>query len=94
MKDTNFSRQKTWTIWQEMLDNSDLLKSQYDLVKGEWPKEKDEIVLIVDENNEISDFALYSFLLKYVSVSKNLYSVHFYSKLPLSRFQLLFRIYY
>ena len=51
-------------VWQEMLDNPELLKSQYDLVKGNWPKEKDEIVLIVDENNELSDFALYSLGLK------------------------------
>ena len=51
-------------VWQEMLDNPELLKSQYDLVKGSWPKEKDEIVLIVDGNNEISDFALYSLGLK------------------------------
>ena len=51
-------------VWQEMLDNEKLLKTQYDLVKGVWPKNKDEIVLIVDENNEISDFALYSLGLK------------------------------
>jgi len=51
-------------IWEEMLDNENLLKSQYDLVKGAWPKNKDEIVLVVDENNEISDYALYSLGLK------------------------------
>ena len=51
-------------IWQEMLDNEELLKNQYDLVKGNWPQNKDEIVLIVDEDNEISDFALYSLGLK------------------------------
>ncbi len=51
-------------VWQEMLDNEELLKSQYDLVKGSWPKNKDEIVLIVDSNNELSDFALYSLGLK------------------------------
>ncbi|MBQ8205935.1 MAG: ABC transporter permease, partial [Bacilli bacterium] len=51
-------------IWEQMIDNPTLLQSQYDLVKGNWPKNKDEVVLIVDENNEISDFALYSLGLK------------------------------
>lgn len=51
-------------VWEQMIDNPTLLQSQYDLVKGNWPKSKDEVVLIVDENNEISDFALYSLGLK------------------------------
>lgn len=51
-------------IWEQMLDNEKLLQSQYDLVKGSWPKNYDEVVLIVDENNEISDFALYALGLK------------------------------
>ena len=51
-------------IWEQMLDNPKLLQSQYDLVKGSWPKNYDEVVLIVDEDNEISDFALYSLGLK------------------------------
>ena len=51
-------------VWFEMLDNEVLLKSQYDLVAGAWPKEYNEVVLIADENNQISDYTLYSLGLK------------------------------
>ena len=47
-------------VWTEMLDNEDLLKSQYDLVAGQWPSNYNEVVLIVNENNEISDYTLYA----------------------------------
>lgn len=53
-------------LWQEMLPAedgspvSDLLKDQYDVVYGEWPKSYDEIVLVVDENNELDDLTLYA----------------------------------
>ena len=51
-------------VWTEMLDNEELLKSQYDLLAGKWPQNYNEVVLIVGENNEISDYALYSLGLK------------------------------
>ena len=44
-------------VWTEMLD---LLKSQYDLIAGNWPASYNEVVLIVNSNNEISDYTLYS----------------------------------
>ena len=52
-------------VWEEMLDNEDLLHSQYDLLAGAWPEEYNEVVLIVDENNQISDYTLYTLGLKY-----------------------------
>ncbi|MGN1300951.1 MAG: ABC transporter ATP-binding protein, partial [Clostridia bacterium] len=51
-------------VWTEMLDNEELLKSQYDLLAGTWPQNYNEVVLIVGENNEISDYALYALGLK------------------------------
>ena len=54
------------TVWQELLTDpktgeiSSLIESQYDLVYGTWPKEKNEILLVLNENNEISDVTLYS----------------------------------
>ena len=51
-------------VWEEMLDNEELLHSQYDLVAGAWPENYNEVVLIVNENNEISDYTLYSLGLK------------------------------
>lgn len=51
-------------VWQEMIDNQDLLKSQYDVLAGKWPENYNEVVLIINEDNEISDYTLYSLGLK------------------------------
>ena len=47
-------------VWQELLDNDELLHSQYDVIAGNWPENYNEVVLIVDENNEIYDYTLYA----------------------------------
>ena len=47
-------------VFTEMLDNESLNKQQYNLVAGKWPKKYNELVLIVDKNNHISDYTLYS----------------------------------
>ena len=51
-------------VWNEMLDNQNLLQSQYDVLAGNWPTKYNEVVLIVDENNEVSDYTLYSLGIK------------------------------
>ncbi|MDR1805405.1 MAG: ABC transporter ATP-binding protein/permease [Clostridium sp.] len=47
-------------VWTELLDDTALLQSQYDVVAGEWPDAYDELVLVVNEQNELSDLTLYS----------------------------------
>lgn len=51
-------------VFKELLDNEELLHSQYELLKGSWPKSYNEVVLIVNDKNEISDYTLYSLGLK------------------------------
>ena len=51
-------------VFTELTNNKNLLESQYDIVKGNLPQNYDELVLIIDENNEISDYTLYSLGLK------------------------------
>ena len=52
--------------WQEMLpgENGELinetLQEQYDVIYGSWPQSYDEVVLVVDQNNEVSDLVLYT----------------------------------
>lgn len=57
-------------VWEELLPDEDgtgispLLKLQYDVLYGRWPESYDEVVLIVSENNEISDLVMYAMGLK------------------------------
>lgn len=47
-------------VFEELLDNKELLEKQYDVLAGRMPESFDEVVLIVNDNNEISDYTLYS----------------------------------
>ena len=53
-----------YNVWTELTNNEKLLKSQYDIIAGHLPEKYNEIVLIIDENNSVSDYALYSLGLK------------------------------
>ena len=59
-----YSSMMSTNVWQELLDNNELLVSQYDVLAGRMPEKENEVVLIVDKNNEISDYTLYSLGLK------------------------------
>ena len=50
--------------WSELSSDSSMLESKYDVLEGRFPQDKDELVLIVDENNQISDLLLYSLRIK------------------------------
>ncbi|MBQ9834166.1 MAG: ABC transporter ATP-binding protein/permease [Bacilli bacterium] len=49
-----------YDVFYEMLDNQELNEQQYDLVAGKWPEKYNELVLQIDKNNQIADYALYS----------------------------------
>ena len=53
-----------YNMFRELINNKSLLKSQYDLVAGTWPSKYNEVVLIVNERNEVSDYTLYTLGLK------------------------------
>jgi len=46
--------------WSEMIDNEELIKSQYDILKGRLPQEYNEVVLVVDKDDMISEYSLYA----------------------------------
>lgn len=50
----------TTDVWTMLLDNQELLESQYNLLAGRWAENYNEVVLIVDSNGEISDYTLYT----------------------------------
>ena len=47
-------------VWTQMLSNEELLNSQYDVIAGKMPESYNEVVLIVDDENRVTDFTLYS----------------------------------
>ncbi len=47
-------------VFQPMLDNDELLRSQYAVLAGRMPKQMDEVVVILNDRNELSDYTLYS----------------------------------
>lgn len=47
-------------VWSEMIDNEELIDKQYDVIAGRLPEKYNEVVLVVDKNNEINDYVLYS----------------------------------
>lgn len=50
--------------WSELSSDTNMLESQYDVLEGRLPTDKSEIVLIVDEDNQISDLLLYNLRIK------------------------------
>ena len=60
----------SFSVWDELLPAKDgegineLIDTQYDVIYGRMPERFDEIVLIVNKNNEVTDLTLYSLGLK------------------------------
>lgn len=50
------------TVFYEMLNNPELIKSQYDLVgeNSRFPEQPNEALLVLDKNHEVDDYILYS----------------------------------
>ena len=45
------------SLWDEMVDDEELLEKQYDLLgDSRWPTAHDEVVVVVDKYNQISDY--------------------------------------
>ncbi len=62
--------------WVELSENKDVLESQYDLVSGRMPENYNEVVLVMDNNNQVSDYALYSLgLLDQDELKNSLYKI-------------------
>lgn len=77
---TDFVRSYIPTI-TEMPDNLELLKSQYDLLDGKWAEKEDELILVVDSKNQVSDITLALLGIRSIeSVSFNPLGVNFGGK--------------
>ena len=47
-------------VFTQIIDNKDLIMGQYDILSGHYPENYNQAVVVVDENNQISDLALYT----------------------------------
>ena len=47
-------------VWTRLTANRELLETQYEVLQGEMPDRWNEVVLVVSEDNRITDFTLYS----------------------------------
>ena len=54
------SYMSSYDVFYELLNNDELNKQTYDLVDGHWPTNYNEAVLVVNKDNQISDYTLYS----------------------------------
>ena len=46
-------------MFAEMMGNADVVKGQYDVVRGAWPQSYDECVLVLSPTGKIPDFLAY-----------------------------------
>ena len=67
MSSTMMTGMASASMWQELLPDlhsgdpvNSVLKDQYDVLHGDWPKAMNEVVLVVNENNELDDLTLYA----------------------------------
>ncbi len=51
---------ENYNVFTELRENETLRDAEYELLEGSWPENYDEIVLIVDPHNEVSDYTLYT----------------------------------
>lgn len=61
-------------VFMEMFDSRDMNEQMYDLIAGSWPEKYNEVILLVDEYNEISDYTLYALGLKDSKELKDMYN--------------------
>ncbi len=48
------------SVFNEMLDDPETVRSQYDVLAGRWPEKYDEMILVLPEANGMSDLLVYS----------------------------------
>ena len=53
------SRYSYSSLYQQMIDNQDLLDKEYDVVAGHWPQSYDQVVLVLNKRGQIADLVEY-----------------------------------
>lgn len=56
---SNFSMMNNDVFFQ-MMDNEELLKSQYKTLAGRWPEKYNELLLVLDSEDQLNDYIVYT----------------------------------
>jgi len=70
----NYYSRLSTSAWQEMLNNNNFIDSQYNILEGRLPVEKDEIIIVVDQYNRLTDSTLMSLGLYVNDQEKEVYT--------------------
>ena len=57
---SGISMSSTMDVWSQLTGNKNLLDDQYEVLSGKLPTAWNEVVVIVDEDNRITDYTLYA----------------------------------
>ncbi|MBE6677415.1 MAG: ATP-binding cassette domain-containing protein [Ruminococcaceae bacterium] len=60
----NIASSASMDMWCELIDNQELLDSQYEMLEGHWPEKHNQVVLCVSENYKINEFVEFGMNLK------------------------------
>ena len=60
-------------VWSKLFENDEINNKMYNVVSGRMPEKYNEVVLLVDENNKISDYVLYALGIKNQKELEELY---------------------
>lgn len=50
----------TFSMWRELISKQEILDSQYEVLAGHMPQNYNEVVLLVNKYNQVTDYTLYS----------------------------------
>lgn len=56
---SNFSMMNT-DVFFRMMDNEELLKTQYKVLAGKWPEKYNELLLVLDSEDQLNDYIVYT----------------------------------
>ena len=65
---SSMSMMSSTDVWSQLSGNRELLESQCEVLSGRMPDAWNEVVIIVDENNRITDYTLYALGILDISV--------------------------
>ena len=64
LKEDSVQNMMIGKVWNKLFTNDKLNKQLYQIVSGRMPEKYNEVVVMVDENNQVSDYVLYALGLK------------------------------